>query len=129
MKAVPLLEKLFDVPLTKKEILWPSEMLSKIEKKIWPEKADDHILVLRPMGFPSLNSPKVELLTSHAAAQNIVGRSEISIIVNLRSLCRVVLASMAIADSELEIDGTKRVRPGHAELKSRAARQIDKRDR
>jgi hypothetical protein len=128
MKAGPLLEKLFDVPLSKKEVLWPSEMLSKIEDKIWPEPANYPILVFRTADLPSRGGPKVELLSSQVIAEKILGRSGITIIVHLRYLCRGVLASMAIADSELEIDGKKRVRPGHAALKSRAERQTNKRD-
>lgn len=129
MKATPLLEKLFDVPLTKREILWPSEMLSTMEQKIWPEHSKYPILVLRSKDLPSVGSPKVELLSSQVAAENILGLSEITIVVNLRGLCRAVLASMAIADSELEIDGKKRTRPGHEKLKLRAERLTNKRDR
>ena len=129
MIAEPLLEKLFDVPLSKKEVLWPSEMLSKIQEKIWPEPANYPILVFRTADFPFRGGPKVELLSSQVIAEKILGRSEITILVNLQYLCRGVLSSMAVADSELEIDGKKRVRPGHAELKLRAERQTNKRDR
>jgi len=50
---------------------------------------------------------------------SLFGRSAITTVVHLGKLCRMVLSSTAIADSELEIDGKRRVRPSHAELKSR----------
>jgi hypothetical protein len=124
MKAAPLFEKLFDVPLTKKEVLWPSEMLSKIEQKLWPDRTHYPILVFRTVaaGYPSQGKILVELLSSQNTAEHILRRGEISTIINLGYLCRGTLASMAMADSELEIDGEKRTRPGHAKLKSRAER-------
>lgn len=120
MKAAPLFEKLFEVPLTKREVLWPSELLSKIERRISPEKTEYPILNVRRLISGVVH---VELLSSQTAAENILRRNEISIIVNLLYLSRGTLSSMAIADSELEIDGKKRLRPGHAELKSRKERK------
>lgn len=122
MKAAPLLEKLFDVPLTKRDGLWPTEMLPKIKNKIWPEEAIYPILVVRSLGLPSAGSPRVEVLSSQSSAEKIFGRSMIIAMVHLGKLCRTVLGSMAIEDSELEIDGKRRVRPGHAEL-TRAERR------
>ncbi|WLB91302.1 hypothetical protein [Bradyrhizobium japonicum] len=118
MKAAPLLEKLFDMPLTEHEVLWPTDMLSQIEQKLWPEKTNYAVLHFyrnRPSG-----QVQIELLSSQTAAENILRGKEISTIVNLRYLSRAVLSSMAIEDSELEIDGKRRVRAGHQKLNSHA---------
>jgi hypothetical protein len=126
MTATPLLEKIFDVPLTKRDILWPTDMLPKIKKKIWPEEAIYPVLVVRTIDSPSSGSPKVEILSSQNLSEKIFGLSYITIAVHLGKLCRAVLGAMAIEDSEVEIDGKRRVRPGHAELKSRAERRHNK---
>ncbi|MHC2291661.1 hypothetical protein [Bradyrhizobium barranii] len=122
MKAAPLLEVLFHVPLTKREVLWPSELISKIERKIWPGRTDYPVLNIRPPATSS-GQVKVELLTSQTSAETMLRNRAISISVNLLYLSRAALAGMAIADSELEIDGKKRFRPGHAKLSSGEVRQ------
>jgi hypothetical protein len=130
MDAAPLLDRLCDVPLTKRDVLWPTDMFPKIRDKIWPEQSIYPILVVRSRNLPSLGSPRVELLNSQSAAERIFrGVQGVAAVVHIGVLCKVVLSSMAMADSELEIDGKPRLRPGHAELKSRAERQTHKKNR
>lgn len=119
MKSAPLFEKLFDATLTKKDVLWPSELLARLEQKLWPEKTHYPILIARPVGSPSSGNYVVELFSSQTAAHDILQLNEYCTVINLRYLFRGTLGSMAIANSELETSGKIRTRPGHAKLAER----------